>query len=420
MVPAKFEARVQEAGFRCLRLAPNNAVALVERDKRESSWRRLVKLKQRRREAVDALGVNGIGNVLAELEPDCLLIDFELHEYIISAVPRGLPVVLLSTMMSIWKRPGLPPLHRDIIPHVGWRGSRLGMELVWFRFRLWKLRRAWRQRRVCMGLDWISLLRRLAKETGFAFRKEVDLYQWQIPFSYRSLPVLCLRASELELPHSPAPQVHYVGPMINAQRPEPARSPDVDAKLESLFARRRESEAEHALIYCAFGTFAAVDKTLLRRLVEAVESRPDWDLLLGLGNQLSCEHLQPMPENVHALSWAPQLRILANADAAILHGGLNSVEECIHFGVPMLVYCCDVNDTPGNTARVLYHGLGKRGDRKNDEPETIRQRIEQVLNDDTIEGNLKRMRACVSRYASERRAEAVVTELIQDHARSQS
>ncbi len=112
--------------------------------------------------------------------------------------------------------------------------------------------------------------------------------------------------------------------------------------------------------------------------------RPDWDVVVGLGSRLDPSDLGPIPGNAHPLRWAPQLEILAQADCAIHHGGISTINECIAHGVPMVLYPFDFMDQPGNAARVSYHGIGDVGDRDQDSAATIRQRIERLLADPDV------------------------------------
>lgn len=116
------------------------------------------------------------------------------------------------------------------------------------------------------------------------------------------------------------------------------------------------------LIYSALGSVSHAfeqTRTLLRSIIDAVALRPEWQLILSLG------HIDPttfgsLPSNILTVSKAPQLQILKRASLMISHGGFNSVKECIFFGVPMVLFPT-FGDTPAVTARVLYHGLGIRG-----------------------------------------------------------
>ena len=60
-----------------------------------------------------------------------------------------------------------------------------------------------------------------------------------------------------------------------------------------------------------------------------------------------------------ASSFIPQLGLLQRASPMITNGGPGTVRECIWFRVPMIVAPCRY-DQPGNAARVVRHGLGRR------------------------------------------------------------
>lgn len=381
-------------------------------DRKLGKWSRIKSLGTRRRQAFEASGVDHFEAVMADLKPDLVLIDIELHSYIISACGRGYPVALLVQWMSIWKRPGLPMLHRDHIPGQGLKGSRLGMELVWLGFRLWKWRRRWREKINEVGVDPVSLLRAQAKQVGFPFRKETDFNQWLIPQTYRNLPNLSLRAFEFEFPHERFPNAHYVGPMVNPERREAELDASLEAKLKQLVARRQEGVGNRRLIFCGLSSHFASDSTFVSRLLDALRERPDWDLILSLGGKQSADELGQLPVNVHPFSWVPMLRVLKQVDAAVVHGGINTVDECILMGVPMLVYDAGYLDMPGTTARVVYHELGVAGDRKKDDPATIAKNLERVLDDPVIRENVTRMQESYLGYARDRRLENLIEELL--------
>ncbi|MBV7332993.1 hypothetical protein KFU94_33145 [Chloroflexi bacterium TSY] len=61
-------------------------------------------------------------------------------------------------------------------------------------------------------------------------------------------------------------------------------------------------------------------------------------LLLSTGPQVSTDDLGTLPPNVKAFSSVPQLDVLRHADLMLCHGGITTINECIFFGVPMIVY----------------------------------------------------------------------------------
>ena len=81
---------------------------------------------------------------------------------------------------------------------------------------------------------------------------------------------------------------------------------------------------------------------------------------------LAKKHFGPLPARVHTFPWVPQVDVLRQADVAVTHGGIGTVDECVSSGVPVLVYCGWETDMAGTTARVLHHGIGLAGDRRRD------------------------------------------------------
>ena len=415
--PAECESVVTSAGFQYVQLPPNTYAEWVRRDVSTPWFQRIASAADRRSAALETLGVDHFPNVLDELRPDLVLIDRELHEHIITAMSLDLPVALTSTWFSIWRRPGVPPLHKNIIPGQARSGSRAGIQLYWHWLHLQKTRLAVREAIRHPGADRVSTLRKLGRDRGLKLGKLVEFYQWQIPFSYRSLPYVCLRSFEMEFPHEPRQGVHYVGPMINENRVDRATHTNSQSRLERVLSRRRSAH-DRTLIYCGFGSFFKTLEPFLVRLFEAVASRPDWDLVVPVGKE-QMERLADLPsaDNIHCFEWVPQLQVMAAADIALVHGGVNTIAECVHFGVPMIVYNQGFLDMPGNTARVVYHGIGIEGDAHRDTPDRIRSRIAAVLESDTISSRVTAMRDRIRDSVRDERIEDVVDRLLASASR---
>lgn len=374
---------------------------------------RLGTVPKRRAEAVRSLGMDGFVDSLAKFRPDLLLIDVELADHLITAGAMEVPMAGWTSMMSIWKRPGVPPLHTDLVPGVGLRGSRIGIEAAWAKFRLGKWLGNQRRRVSRLGLDRISVLRYLAAEVGYEFDRQADVYQWLVPFTPRSLPVLSFNAFELEFPHEPDPACRYVGPVLNLAAPPP--SPEDGDRIADLVERRRRGRSS-GLIYSSFGAWhKGDDRDFLARLMTAVEGSR-WDMAVGLGGRLGGRegvHLSSsIPDNVHLFDWAPQAELLRHADLAVHHAGISSINECITFGVPMVLYPFGFLDQAGNAARIVFHGLGEVGDRGEDDPQLMRRRFERVLSDVQMKANLLVMRDALAKYQTEDRAVRAIESLL--------
>jgi len=374
--------------------------------------RQLHTIRERRKAAAEALDPDGLHAVVTRIDPDLVLVDIELPVPTMVAWGSGVPVALWTSLLSVWKRPGLPPLHTPIVPGTGWRGSRLGIEWAWLRFRAGKWLGNVRRRAMRVGADRISVLRTIAAQTGFPFSAEASLYDWLVPFTYRTFPVLSLNAGEFEFPHDPQPNCRYVGPVLDTERADADEHDGARALLADLYERRSNGISD-ALIYCSFGTWHEGDDAgFLNRVIEAAERHPEWDVIIGLGGRFPQGAFAPTPVNVSVLPWAPQLEVLGHADLAIHHGGISSINECIATGTPMVVYPFTFLDQRGNAARVAYHRLGEVGDRNSEMSEAISTRIERVLADDEVRHRVDNMQRNASVYAQQNRAVRAVEALL--------
>ncbi len=238
----------------------------------------------------------------------------------------------------------------------------------------------------------------MARARGFPFSRETDRGHWLRPHVYGRKPVLCFNAWEMELPHRRWPGVHYVGPMVHVGRQEALLDADSAARWSRFVARREGDAAARPLVYCSLGTYWSMDRVFLRRVLDVFETRPDWDLVLGLGGKLEAEALAPLPGNALVLDFAPQLEVLRRADCAITHGGITTINECIELGVPMVVYSTRHVDQNGCAVRVAHHGLGVVGDKDVDDAEVMAGKIERALTDPTIRRNVHAMRELFREY----------------------
>jgi zeaxanthin glucosyltransferase len=394
-----------------LPLEPSGYDQFLREDGASSLFRRVTQIRARRMQACAAVSVDGIVLALKRVRPDLVLINGEMHEHIIAAVSGGLRVALLNSFVSIWRQPGLPPPHHLARPSVGWKGTGPGMALLWRNLQLRKLRRRWLDRIRFVGCDRVSALRDCARAAGFE-ASEFDDGQWLIPFTYRRLPVLSLHALEFEFPHRPPQHVHYVGPMVLGSRPHPAESATDRVRLEAVLTSHRAAGGGRRLIYAGFGSVLSTDLAFLRRLVGIVLGRPQWDLVLSLSGRIQPATLGPLPDRVHVFPWVPQVDVLAEADVAITHGGISSIDECVTRGVPVLVYCGGETDMAGTTSRVVHHEIGIAGDRHRDTTSTIRVHLDRLLAEPRFRANLGRLQRSYAAYVENRVAERTVEALL--------
>lgn len=414
--PKSVGAKVKAQGFEYLQLEPINYEPAPKIPKLEGRFKKLKRFfykisnrKSRQKAALLNLNLTGFSKKIKEVNPDLWIVDVELHDYIMTLVAQKKPILLLSQWFSIWYRRGLPPLLESTIPGEGWRGSAVGL---WWAWRKIKMQRFWiflKKKIISGGTNRRTVLEQYAKKIGFP-KKNIRENYWPGPFVYSDLPVINMTPAELEFPHDVRPNSTYAGAFVFENRKETRSDEAVNRKLESLFLQKKSTGK--SLIYCSVSTYREGDRAFLKKLIVAVAERKDWLLILGLGGMLDADFLQPLPENVYAFGWIPQLKVLAEADLSINHGGIHTINECLHFRVPMLVYSGKRSDQNGCAARVHFHEVGIQADKDLDSPIDISRKIELVLKEEKFQKNVDRIHDECEKYKNNQVLESLVRDFL--------
>lgn len=172
--------------------------------------------------------------------------------------------------------------------------------------------------------------------------------------------------------------VTLVGPSLSpgARGDEPAFDGDsLDAALP--------------LIYMSLGSQIYYQPAMFATVIDAVHDRP-LQLLLSVGDLIDTDALPPLPGNVRAVRYAPQLAMLERASLFITHGGANSVMEALSFGVPMIVSpLC--NDQFHQVHFIEQAGVGRHLDLRHASVEQTATTIEAMLGSPGLQANAARI-----------------------------
>lgn len=240
-----------------------------------------------------------------------------------------------------------------------------------------------------------AVFRKYAKEIGYS-RSKLMLNTLPPLYSFKELPILTMAMKEMDFPHTPAKNLRYVGPMVFEKRTAIRADEETERRLSVVLSLKKRRNKK--LIYCSVSSFVKGDVSFLRKVLEATSDREDWLLIMTLGGNIEPELLGAIPKNAYLFRWVPQLRVLANADCSINHAGINSINECLHFRVPILAYSGKFFDQNGNAARVAYHGLGIQGDKDEDQSTAIQHHISRVLTEPSFREKMIEMNALYHDY----------------------
>jgi MGT family glycosyltransferase len=154
----------------------------------------------------------------------------------------------------------------------------------------------------------------------------------------------------------------------------------------------REAEApwsppgpdERPLVYLSLGSLGSADVELMQRLIDTLAACDDMRVVVSLGPQ---HELLSLPSHMDGREYLPQTAILPHTDAVITHGGNNTVTECMHFGLPMVVLPL-FWDQYDNAQRVHELGYGVRLDAYRHEPSDLVAALRQLLSDRELHDRL--------------------------------
>ena len=340
------------------------------------------------------LNLDEYKSIIIKLNPDLVLADVELHDLIFAAIAAKIKVVLFHTWFSNKISKNLPSIRSTIIPEIGFSGSVFGIALNRFKMRLMVYARLYINKLTFNNYR-REIFRKYAQEIGFD-RSNLMVNTLPPLYSFTKLPILTMAMLEMEFPHKTANNLKYIGPMVHQNRVNGKIDVDINDRIEAVFSLK---EREHKkLIYCSISSFVRGDITFLKKVIDAVANEKKWILLMTLGGNIATDLIEPVPSNVFLFSWVPQLKILANADCSINHAGINSINECLHYSVPILAYSGKHFDQNGNAARVAYHGMGIRGDKDFDDSEIIKNNISRVLNEPSFKSKMIEMNTVYNEY----------------------
>jgi hypothetical protein len=352
-----------------------------------------------------------IDEIIETYSPALLIFDPFMLMFYMPFHKRCIPAAAISIFPLFDADPWVPPYTSGLIPRPTVQ-SRVLVELSWLKCRLqygrYKLRSYLEA--LIGGCSDISSIEVLARETDFELKREWRTRPLYFDLKFKSVPELVLTSETFDFPRKkPLPaNTRYIGPCVDLERREEEFS------WEGIELREK-------LILCALGTVDVRHNTkdresFLHKVCAVARKRPSYSFILAIGHDLDAGAFSAAPPNVYVYTSVPQLQVLKRTHLMIQHGGANSIKECIFLGVPMLIYPMRA-DQPGNSARIVYHQLGLRGNFKRDTIADIDAKINLILTDPRFRLNVERMKQHFLEYQNSQKGIEVVEGFMKPGAR---
>lgn len=340
--------------------------------------------------------------MLESIKPEIVLFDatqatdfIVLHSYLKSSkIKAG----VIHAMFPTHVIPGRPPVNSDVFPEDKKK------VLIAIRRMKWQQRKkAWSQKIKFLFFDDQFIINRRLKKN-----KIPGYYRSRVPslfnFMVEKVTEFILAPREFDFPDFRLePTQHYIGFMPNRHRLD---LPDPDYIKTQEIIQEQKRARNLKLIYCSFGSIESEQKgiilSFLNKLINIVQ-RENHLLVISLKAQSSYRNQLRAADNVYLFKSVPQVDVLEHTDLFITHGGLGSIKEAIDAEVPMLMYPVHRDYDPiGNSARVVYHGMGLSGDAKKETEGEIEIKMNELLQNPAYRQNVMEMKRKNESYTEEK------------------
>jgi len=158
---------------------------------------------------------------------------------------------------------------------------------------------------------------------------------------------------------------HFVGASI------PERRDVISAEFQNL--------GKKPLVYVSLGTLHNANPEFFKNCIEALRNS-DCDVIISIGKTVQASDLGPLPDHIKVYPFVPQLHVLKFASVFITHGGMNSLNEGLYFGVPVIV-CPQQLEQAFNGRRLQKMGVAKTLGCANPSVDLIKHSVEDIIHD---------------------------------------
>lgn len=325
--------------------------------------------------------------VIKKFKPDLFILDVSLNILFPILLENQIKFIIYNTKVNLNKTYLIPPVTCSFIPKNNiW--SVIRVELLWQnRFLKKQLLMIYGKLR-CFGTSNSVLIRKYLRSRNIN-QKDIINTKRVGHFGIKTAPEIIFSLQEFDFSSKIENNQFYMCPCVNLSRNELTK----EFNFSEILQRANVKEGFDKIVYCSFGSYDSKFRlTRIKFLVSLINiflKKENYLLIVSTGKDINPRWFKLEAPNIYLCQTVPQLEILSKCNLMINQGGIQSVQECILKQVPMLVYPLNPNlDQEGNAARVVYHGLGLRGNIRKDTDEEIERKIEKVLNESVFKSNL--------------------------------
>jgi len=223
---------------------------------------------------------------LREIQPDCIVSDSLCFWGKLFAKKLGIPYICSTTSFA-FNRYTAKLMKRSL------------MELL----------------RMIVGMPRINKKMKLLKDHGYELKNFISIVQ-----NDNQTDTIVYTSKEFQpMSDTFSDRYAFVGPSI--RQSSPVQNENQDRKV----------------VYISLGTVLNQNQDFYQNCIKAF-AKTDYDVVMSVGEGTNISTFGNIPGNFTVKNSVDQISILQTADVFITHSGMNSVNESLYFGVPMVLF----------------------------------------------------------------------------------
>ena len=182
----------------------------------------------------------------------------------------------------------------------------------------------------------------------------------------------------------------------------PERRDDIEDEFKDLEGK--------PLVYVSLGTLHNSDIAFYRNCIQAFRYT-SYEVIMSVGRNINIPDLGDLPDNIKVYPFVPQLHILKYAKAFVTHGGMNSLNEGLYFGVPVIV-CPQQFEQAFNGRRLQKLGIARTLQTNRPLPVDIFKAVSDVIEDEAMSKKVKEYSELMKKSGGYRRAADIIMDYV--------
>ena len=167
--------------------------------------------------------------------------------------------------------------------------------------------------------------------------------------------------------------------------PKPEKTDDTCFFIGPCIENRKKDESfdfkkdkNKKLIYISLGTIFNKEYDFYFKCIEAFKDSKDYQIIMSVGKAVDIKQFGDVPKNISIFNYVPQVQLLADVDIFITHGWLNSTQEGLLAGIPLIVIPQSY-DQFDNAKRVVQLEAGISLDKNKIEVDVLKKAVNDIV-----------------------------------------